>query len=69
MRRLLSVGAGTAVALLLAAPAGAANWTAGSDGLGDPFFPQAGNGGYASATTRSTLATTRPTRCSMARRP
>ncbi len=46
MRRLLSVGAGTALALLLAAPAGAANWTAGSDGLGDPFFPQAGNGGY-----------------------
>ena len=30
----------------LAAPAGAADWSAGSAGLGDPFFPQAGNGGY-----------------------
>ena len=34
----------TAAALVLAAPAGAA--TFGSPGLGDPFFPLAGNGGY-----------------------
>jgi aminopeptidase N len=40
------VAAGIAAALVLAAPAAAADWTAGSDGLGDPFFPQAGNGGY-----------------------
>jgi aminopeptidase N len=35
-----------ATALVLAAPAGAADWTAGSAGLGDPYFPQQGNGGY-----------------------
>ncbi len=35
-------------ALLIAAPAAASSWhaTPGSAGLGDPFFPQAGNGGY-----------------------
>jgi aminopeptidase N len=31
---------------VLAAPAAAAPFTPGSDGLGDPFFPLAGNGGY-----------------------
>jgi aminopeptidase N len=35
-----------ASALALAAPASAANYVAGSDGSGDPFFPLAGNGGY-----------------------
>ena len=37
-----------ATALLAAAPAAASSWPArpGSDTLGDPFFPQAGNGGY-----------------------
>ncbi len=45
-RHLSCAVAGLAAALVLAAPAGAANWSAGSDGLGDPFFPQAGNGGY-----------------------
>jgi hypothetical protein len=33
--------------LAVAAPAGAADgFTPGSPGLGDPFFPLAGNGGY-----------------------
>ena len=35
-----------AAALVLAAPAGAADWTAGAPTSGDPFFPQMGNGGY-----------------------
>ena len=43
-RSLLGAAAATAAALALAAPAGAA--TFGSPGLGDPFFPLAGNGGY-----------------------
>jgi aminopeptidase N len=39
--------AGVALAsALLAAPAAAAPFTPGSSGLGDPFFPLAGNGGY-----------------------
>src|SRR5919198_3505177 len=41
-----SVLAAIGVALVLAAPAGAADFAPGSDGLGDPFFPLAGNGGY-----------------------
>ena len=41
--RPLAVAAGAA--LLAAAPASAA-FTPGSAGLGDPFFPRAGNGGY-----------------------
>jgi aminopeptidase N len=43
-RHLLASAAVTAAALAMAAPAGAA--TFGSPGLGDPFFPLAGNGGY-----------------------
>src|SRR3954470_22544349 len=43
-RRLISAAATAACALALAAPAGAASF--GSPGLGDPFFPLAGNGGY-----------------------
>ena len=40
--------AALATAVLAAAPAAASSWPAspGSDTLGDPFFPQAGNGGY-----------------------
>jgi aminopeptidase N len=39
--------AGVAIAsALLAAPAAAAQFSPGSSGLGDPFFPLAGNGGY-----------------------
>ena len=44
MPRTLLAAATAAAALALAAPAGAA--TFGSPGLGDPFFPLAGNGGY-----------------------
>ena len=43
-RSLFGAAAAAAAALALAAPAGAA--TFGSPGLGDPFFPLAGNGGY-----------------------
>jgi len=43
-RHLLGAVATVAATLALAAPAGAA--TFGSPGLGDPFFPLAGNGGY-----------------------
>lgn len=35
-----------AAALALAAPAAASPFAAGSPGLGDPYFPLAGNGGY-----------------------
>ena len=35
-----------ALVLVLAGTAGAATFTPGSAGLGDPFFPNAGNGGY-----------------------
>jgi len=35
-----------AMALVGAASASATKYVAGSDGSGDPFFPQAGNGGY-----------------------
>ncbi len=44
-----SIRAATCAALLLlvvAAPARAVDFTPGSSGLGDPFFPNAGNGGY-----------------------
>ena len=41
-----TAGAVVAAALIAVAPATASPFTAGSDGLGDPFFPQAGNGGY-----------------------
>src|SRR5215218_5217009 len=43
-RSLISAAAAAAAALALASPAGAASF--GSPGLGDPFFPLAGNGGY-----------------------
>ena len=47
MKRSIScAAAGMAAALVLAAPAGAADWTAGAPTSGDPFFPQMGNGGY-----------------------
>ena len=35
-----------AAALVTAAPASGERYVKGSDGSGDPFFPQAGNGGY-----------------------
>jgi aminopeptidase N len=43
--RRTAIALAVAAALTFAAPA-AAQFTPGSDGLGDPFFPQAGNGGY-----------------------
>jgi hypothetical protein len=45
-RTMFCAAAGMAAALVLAAPAGAANWTAGAPTSGDPFFAQMGNGGY-----------------------
>jgi aminopeptidase N len=46
MRGKLFAGILAAGALLGAGTALAATFVAGSDGLGDPFFPQGGNGGY-----------------------
>jgi aminopeptidase N len=45
-RTIMGTATGLAAALALAAPAGAADWTAGAPASGDPFFPQMGNGGY-----------------------
>ena len=42
----MTAGAVVAAALIAVAPATASPFTAGSDGLGDPFFPQAGKRGY-----------------------
>jgi aminopeptidase N len=45
--RVAAGGLATIAALAVAAPAASAQgFTPGSDGLGDPYFPQAGNGGY-----------------------
>ena len=41
-----SVLAAVVAALVLAAPAGASAFQPGAPGLGDPYFPFAGNGGY-----------------------
>jgi aminopeptidase N len=41
-----SAALAVAVSLALAAPAAADRYVAGAPGAGDPFFPQAGNGGY-----------------------
>jgi aminopeptidase N len=47
MRRTSAFVAAAAAALAFASPAAAANpFVAGSPGLGDPYFPLAGNGGY-----------------------
>jgi aminopeptidase N len=45
VHKLIGVGAAV-LALVLAAPAAAQQFSAGSSGLDDPFFPFAGNGGY-----------------------
>ena len=45
-----------AAALVFAVPAAAADFVPGSPGLGDPFFPFAGNGGYDVAHYSLTLA-------------
>ncbi|MFF2379486.1 M1 family metallopeptidase [Streptomyces sp. NPDC058108] len=44
-RRLIAPGA-LAASLLLAVPASAADYTPGAPGIGDPYYPAYGNGGY-----------------------
>ncbi|GAA4732362.1 M1 family metallopeptidase [Phytohabitans rumicis] len=44
--RLLGAAVGAATVLAVAAPASAGGPAVGSPGLGDPYFPLAGNGGY-----------------------
>ena len=41
-----------AVLLAVSAAPAAADFTPGADGAGDPFYPQAGNGGYDVRTIR-----------------
>ncbi|KUN77769.1 peptidase [Streptomyces bungoensis] len=45
-RRILAPGVPAAAALLLAIPASAASWSPGAPGIGDPYYPYYGNGGY-----------------------
>ena len=45
-KRSFAVLAAMIVALLASSGAAAAEFSPGADGLGDPMFPQAGNGGY-----------------------
>ena len=46
MRNVRALLAGCALFLVTAGSAAAADFTPGSSGLGDPFFPLGGNGGY-----------------------
>ena len=45
-RRTLTAATAAATTLLLAGSAGAAGGGVGSAGIGDPYYPQYGNGGY-----------------------
>ncbi|MGQ4420629.1 M1 family peptidase, partial [Streptomyces sp. SAS_269] len=45
-RRIIAPGALAAASLLLAIPASAASHTPGAPGIGDPYYPNYGNGGY-----------------------
>ncbi|MGW2046144.1 M1 family metallopeptidase [Streptomyces sp. NPDC001858] len=45
-RRLLAPGALAAASVLLAIPASAASHSPGAPGIGDPYYPAYGNGGY-----------------------
>ncbi|WP_030739456.1 M1 family metallopeptidase [Streptomyces sp. NRRL S-31] len=45
-RRIIAPGALAAASLLLAIPASAASHTPGAPGIGDPYYPDYGNGGY-----------------------
>ncbi|MFG2602937.1 M1 family metallopeptidase [Streptomyces sp. NPDC048514] len=45
-RRIIAPGALAAASLLLAIPASAASWSPGAPGIGDPYYPYYGNGGY-----------------------
>ncbi|MFF0292777.1 M1 family metallopeptidase [Kitasatospora sp. NPDC004614] len=46
MRKRLIVSAASALSLFLAVPASASGFQPGADGLGDPYYPTLGNGGY-----------------------
>ncbi|MFD4947436.1 M1 family metallopeptidase [Streptomyces sp. NPDC058239] len=46
MHRRFIVPSALAASLLLAIPASAADGTAGAPGIGDPYYPASGNGGY-----------------------
>ncbi|OKJ09231.1 M1 family metallopeptidase [Kitasatospora sp. CB01950] len=46
MRKRLIVSAASALSLFLAVPASASGFQPGADGVGDPYLPTAGNGGY-----------------------
>ncbi|MFD0395398.1 M1 family metallopeptidase [Streptomyces nogalater] len=45
-RRIIAPGALAAASVLLAIPASAASYTPGAPGIGDPYYPYYGNGGY-----------------------
>ena len=45
-RRIIAPGALAAASLLLAIPASAADFSPGAPGIGDPYYPAYGNGGY-----------------------
>jgi aminopeptidase N len=45
-RRIIAPGALAAASLLLAIPASAASYSPGAPGIGDPYYPDYGNGGY-----------------------
>ncbi|MFF0739863.1 M1 family metallopeptidase [Streptomyces sp. NPDC004111] len=45
-RRIIAPGVLAAATLLLAIPASAASFTPGAPGIGDPYYPASGNGGY-----------------------
>ncbi len=45
-RRIIVPGALAAASLLLAIPASAASYSPGAPGIGDPYYPYYGNGGY-----------------------
>ncbi|MGW4272432.1 M1 family metallopeptidase [Streptomyces seoulensis] len=45
-RRILAPGVLAAASLLLAIPASAASYSPGAPGIGDPYYPDYGNGGY-----------------------
>ena len=46
VRRFPALAATLVSVLIAAVPAAAGGYSPGSDSGGDPFFPQAGNGGY-----------------------
>ncbi|MFE7594882.1 M1 family peptidase, partial [Kitasatospora sp. NPDC057512] len=46
MRKRLIVSAASALSLFLAVPASASGFQPGAAGVGDPYYPTYGNGGY-----------------------